>query len=136
MNHALFKIIFFWRLLISKAIKLILRIIHQLTTKHGYFQVFSIRDAAANNLKRLAEEFGPEWAMQHIVPQVCLQILDLNLKTKCYLINHFWFLWLSLCDSNMCKVCKSGFCTPNFLVHAYHMDLLEQYFVDGNAIWS
>lgn len=33
-------------------------------------QVYSIRDAAANNLKRLAEEFGPEWAMQHIVPQV------------------------------------------------------------------
>mgnify|MGYP007132927016 CR=1 FL=1 len=33
-------------------------------------QVFSIREAAANNLKRLAEEFGPEWAMQHIVPQV------------------------------------------------------------------
>ena len=35
-------------------------------------QVFSIREAAANNLKRLAEEFGPEWAMQHIVPQVLL----------------------------------------------------------------
>ncbi|KAF9593164.1 hypothetical protein IFM89_020460 [Coptis chinensis] len=33
-------------------------------------KVYSIRDAAANNLKRLAEEFGPEWAMQHIVPQV------------------------------------------------------------------
>lgn len=33
-------------------------------------QVYSIRDAAANNLKRLAEEFGPEWAMQHIIPQV------------------------------------------------------------------
>uniref|UniRef100_A0A0A9DTX7 Pco067871 n=1 Tax=Arundo donax TaxID=35708 RepID=A0A0A9DTX7_ARUDO len=32
-------------------------------------KVFSIRDAAANNLKRLAEEFGPEWAMQHIIPQ-------------------------------------------------------------------
>jgi len=39
-------------------------------------QVHSIRDAAANNLKRLAEEFGPEWAMQHIVPQVCLQSLQ------------------------------------------------------------
>ena len=36
-------------------------------------QVYSIRDAAATNLKRLAEEFGPEWAMQHIVPQVCPQ---------------------------------------------------------------
>lgn len=34
-------------------------------------QVYSIREAAANNLKRLAEEFGPEWAMQHLVPQVC-----------------------------------------------------------------
>ena len=33
-------------------------------------QVYSIRDAAANNLKRLAEEFGPEWALQHIIPQV------------------------------------------------------------------
>ncbi|XP_025808952.1 serine/threonine-protein phosphatase 2A 65 kDa regulatory subunit A beta isoform-like isoform X3 [Panicum hallii] len=37
-------------------------------------QVFSIRDAAANNLKRLAEEFGPEWAMQHIIPQVLEKI--------------------------------------------------------------
>lgn len=37
---------------------------------HGV-QVCSIRDAAADNLKRLAEEFGPEWAMQHIIPQVC-----------------------------------------------------------------
>lgn len=33
-------------------------------------QVYSIRDAAANNVKRLAEEFGPTWAMEHIVPQV------------------------------------------------------------------
>jgi serine/threonine-protein phosphatase 2A regulatory subunit A len=33
-------------------------------------QVYSIREAAANNLKRLAEEFGPEWALQHIIPQV------------------------------------------------------------------
>ncbi|CAF2151414.1 unnamed protein product, partial [Brassica napus] len=32
--------------------------------------VYSIREAAANNLKRFAEEFGPEWAMQHLVPQV------------------------------------------------------------------
>ena len=35
-----------------------------------FLQVYSIRDAAANNLKRPAEEFGPEWAMQHIIPQV------------------------------------------------------------------
>jgi hypothetical protein len=35
-------------------------------------QVYSIREAAANNLKRLAEEFGPEWALQHIIPQVYL----------------------------------------------------------------
>ncbi|MFS8003595.1 putative armadillo-like helical protein [Helianthus anomalus] len=28
-------------------------------------KVYSIRDAAANNLKRLAEEFGPDWAMHH-----------------------------------------------------------------------
>lgn len=46
-----------------------------LNYSNGYvLQVYSIRDAAANNLKRLAEEFGPDWAMQHIVPQVCLMI--------------------------------------------------------------
>ncbi|KAH6779427.1 protein phosphatase 2A subunit A2 [Perilla frutescens var. hirtella] len=33
-------------------------------------KVYSIREAAANNLKGPAEELGPEWAMQHIVPQV------------------------------------------------------------------
>ncbi|RWW25516.1 hypothetical protein GW17_00010139 [Ensete ventricosum] len=37
-------------------------------------KVFSIREAAANNLKRLAEEFGPEWAMHNIVPQLMEKI--------------------------------------------------------------
>ena len=32
-------------------------------------QVHSIREAATHNLRRLAEEFGPEWAQQHIIPQ-------------------------------------------------------------------
>lgn len=50
-----------------------------LTISPAYLlQVYSIRDAAANNLKRLAEEFGPEWAMQHIIPQVCPMILTIN----------------------------------------------------------
>lgn len=43
-------------------------------------QVYSIRDAAAHNLEHLAEEFGPDWSMQHIIPQVCLMIP----KIKCY----------------------------------------------------
>lgn len=47
-------------------------------------QVYSIRDAAANNVKRLAEEFGPEWAMQHIIPQVYLM--------TCFIISY----WLPL----------------------------------------
>jgi len=58
------------------------KVSHQLVTLHSWVvsnflslkfclqQVYSIREAAANNLKRLAEEFGPEWALQHIIPQV------------------------------------------------------------------
>lgn len=51
-----------------------------------YFQVYSIRDAAANNVKRLAEEFGPDWAMQHIIPQVLLNICNncYNIKLLMY----------------------------------------------------
>lgn len=30
-------------------------------------------------MKRLAEEFGPEWAMQHIIPQVYLNACNDNL---------------------------------------------------------
>lgn len=33
--------------------------------------VFSIREAATLNLKRLSENFGPDWTCVHIVPQVC-----------------------------------------------------------------
>ena len=34
-------------------------------------QVFSIREAATVNLQHLAREFGPDWAKEHLVPQVC-----------------------------------------------------------------
>jgi len=47
--------------------------------------VYSIREAAANNLKRLAEEFGPEWALLHIIPQVlpefdCCEVSTLEIS--------------------------------------------------------
>ena len=32
-------------------------------------QVFSIREAATLNLQKLAAEFGPDWAKEHLVPQ-------------------------------------------------------------------
>jgi len=32
--------------------------------------VFSIREAATNNLKRLVQVFGVEWAIEHVVPKV------------------------------------------------------------------
>ncbi len=33
-------------------------------------QVFSIREAATHNLQQLAQEFGSDWAKEHLVPQV------------------------------------------------------------------
>jgi serine/threonine-protein phosphatase 2A regulatory subunit A len=32
--------------------------------------VYSIREAATTNLQKLAQEFGPEWAKEHLVQQV------------------------------------------------------------------
>ncbi|CAN7008364.1 unnamed protein product [Brassica rapa subsp. trilocularis] len=48
----------------------ILSFVHNTVWKVLFGKVYSIREAAANNLRRFAEEFGPEWAMQHLVPQV------------------------------------------------------------------
>ena len=35
--------------------------------------VFSIREAATKNLQKLAQEFGPEWAKEHLVNRVSQQ---------------------------------------------------------------
>jgi hypothetical protein len=32
--------------------------------------VYSIREAATQNLQQLAQEFGSDWAKEHLVPQV------------------------------------------------------------------
>lgn len=32
-------------------------------------QVFCIREAATQNLQKLASEFGPDWAKDNLVPQ-------------------------------------------------------------------
>lgn len=32
--------------------------------------VASIREAATRTLQKIAQEFGPEWAKEHLVPQV------------------------------------------------------------------
>ena len=33
-------------------------------------QVYAIREAAANNLKKLVEKFGTDWAQQTVIPKV------------------------------------------------------------------
>ena len=38
----------------------------------AWMQVFSIRAAATDNLAKLAQEFGADWAQEHLVPQVHL----------------------------------------------------------------
>ncbi len=40
--------------------------------------VYSIREAATRNLQRLAEEFGPDWARDHVVPRVLALIQSSN----------------------------------------------------------
>ena len=42
------------------------------------FVVFAIREAATNNLKRLVEKFGVEWAQQAIIPKVIQMANDQN----------------------------------------------------------
>ena len=39
-------------------------------------QVFSIRAAATDNLAKLAQEFGADWAQEHLVPQACCVFLQ------------------------------------------------------------
>ena len=41
-------------------------------------QVFAIREAATNNLKKLVEKFGHEWAQNTIIPKVLNMARDQN----------------------------------------------------------
>ncbi|CAN4088862.1 unnamed protein product [Withania somnifera] len=47
-------------------------------------KVYTIRDTAAQNLKRLAEIFGQEWASEHVIPQVLNMVDD---KCSLYRMN-------------------------------------------------
>ena len=40
--------------------------------------VFAIREAATNNLKKLVEKFGTEWAQQTVIPKVVAMSRDQN----------------------------------------------------------
>lgn len=40
--------------------------------------VFAIREAATNNLKKLVEQFGTDWAQQTIIPKVVAMARDQN----------------------------------------------------------
>ena len=40
--------------------------------------VYAIREAATNNLKKLVEQFGTEWAQQTIIPKVIAMAKDQN----------------------------------------------------------
>ena len=40
--------------------------------------VFAIREAATNNLKKLVEKFGTDWAQQTIIPKVIAMSRDQN----------------------------------------------------------
>ena len=41
--------------------------------------VYAIREAATNNLKKLVEKFGAEWAQQTVIPKVCQSFLHFAL---------------------------------------------------------
>ena len=40
--------------------------------------VYAIREAATNNLKKLVEKFGTDWAQQTIIPKVIAMSRDQN----------------------------------------------------------
>lgn len=42
------------------------------------FSVYAIREAATNNLKKLVEKFGHEWAQNTIIPKVLNMARDQN----------------------------------------------------------
>ena len=58
-------------------------------------QVFSIRAAATDNLAKLAQEFGADWAQDHLVPQVNFLLSEfltpahLSYELTCFPTNRF-----------------------------------------------
>lgn len=40
--------------------------------------IFSIREAALNNIKQLTEIFGPQWAVTHVIPKLLSLHVDKN----------------------------------------------------------
>ena len=57
--------------------------------------VYAIREAATNNLKRLVEKFGTDWAQQTIIPKVIAMSRDQNYLHRmtclfCINVSKYW----------------------------------------------
>ena len=48
--------------------------------------VYAIREAATNNLKKLVEKFGAEWAQQTVIPKVCILYFLMSICHLFYLL--------------------------------------------------
>ena len=60
--------------------------------------VYAIREAATNNLKKLVEKFGAEWAQQTVIPKVCQScFLHFALLFRGVYILHFYSELFSFC---------------------------------------
>ena len=53
-------------------------IIIAVDTSDLFAAVYAIREAATQNLKRLVEKFGSEWAQQTVIPKVLQMARDQN----------------------------------------------------------
>ena len=51
---------------------------HIVDAYHLFSTVYAIREAATQNLKRLVEKFGAEWAQQTVIPKVLQMARDQN----------------------------------------------------------
>jgi len=65
--------------------------------------VYAIREAATNNLKKLVEKFGTDWAQQNIIPKVIAMSNDQNYlhrMTCLFCINVSFILFLQSSSLN------------------------------------
>lgn len=76
--------------------------------------VYAIREAATNNLMKLVQKFGTEWAQNTIVPRVLVMANDPNYLHRmttlfCINVSITWLLLLSLGAKAVIGACISEF---------------------------
>lgn len=104
------------------------------------FLVFAIREAATQNLKKLVEKFGPEWATNTVIPKVLTMAQDQNYlhRMTCLFCVNVSLLFMRKTYFTLTAIFLRNWKVSNILLYLFifYRKCAKRYYILVTILWS